>query len=341
MHIKHSLRLLVEQGLSWLPSSHLLQLCQQQIVCIYYHRFELQASDYFRGGYSVKSPHQFEHELQVLLERFEPLSLADLLQLASGRGPQLRKPGLFLSFDDGYRELFDFAAPVLKRSGMPATVFVTTRLLNNQQWLFEDEIGLLLRRLAELPDVQQSECRGRCLSQFQVTPDNLRTVRRRPDAVLTWLWDYLQISPAAELLRYKPYLTDDMVRSMLNQGITFGAHGKSHTLISSMPMPEQFAEITESTALLAERFELPYRVFAFPYGEFDVPRETLQRVFEHGQVDLLFGTRGLVRDEFHPRLVQRVWAENHSGTLMRHLQQSLAAAALRSIRGGNRVRRTT
>ncbi|MGV2336618.1 MAG UNVERIFIED_CONTAM: hypothetical protein LVR18_21770 [Planctomycetaceae bacterium] len=48
-----------------------------------------------------------------------------------------------------------------------------------------------------------------------------------------------------------------------------------------------------------------------------------------------------VHDEFHPRLVQRVWAENHSGTLTRHLQQSLAAAALRTIRGGNRVRRTT
>ncbi|MGV2336619.1 MAG UNVERIFIED_CONTAM: polysaccharide deacetylase family protein [Planctomycetaceae bacterium] len=156
MHIKHSLRLLVEQGLSWLPCSRLLQLCQQQIVCIYYHRFELHASDFFRGEYSVKSPHQFEHELQALLERFEPLSLADLLQSASGRGPQLRKPGLFLSFDDGYRELFDFAAPVLKRLGMPATVFVTTGLLNNQQWLFEDEIGLLLRRLAELPEVQQA-----------------------------------------------------------------------------------------------------------------------------------------------------------------------------------------
>lgn len=339
--MKHTLRKLVEQGLSLIPCSRLLRLCQQQIVCIYYHRFELQASDYFRGGYSVKSPHQFEHELQTLLARFEPVSLADLLKSASGQGPELRKPGLFLSFDDGYRELFDFAAPVLKRLGMPATVFVTTGLLNNQQWLFEDEIGLLLRRLAELPEDQQRECRSLCLSQFQVTPDKLRTARRRPDAVLTWLWDYLQLSPATELLQYQPYLTDDMVRSMLDQGITFGAHGKNHTLISSMPQPEQITEITESTALLAERFALPYRVFAFPYGEFDIPRETLKCVLDQGRVDLLFGTRGLVHDEFHPRLVQRVWAENHSGTLTRHLQQSLAAAALRTIRGGNRVRRTT
>lgn len=339
--MKHSLRLLVEHGLSWLPCIHLLRLCQQQIVCIYYHRFEVQPTDYFRGGYAVKSPRQFEQELHTLLKRFEPVALADLLQSDSGRRPQRRKPGLFLSFDDGYRELYDFAAPVLKHMGVPATVFVTTELLNNHLWLFEDEIGLLLRRLAELPEVQQRECRGHCLNQFQVTPDSLRTARQRPDAVLTWLWDYLQISPAAELLRYKPYLTDDMVRSMLVQGITFGSHGKSHTLISSLPLPEQFAEITESTALLAERFALPYRVFAFPYGEFEVPRETLQRVFDEGQVDLLFGTRGLVRDEFHPRLVQRVWAENHSGTLTRHLQHCLAAAALRSIRGGNCVRRFT
>jgi len=340
LKMKQTLRLLAEKTLSWLPCSRLLQLCNQQILCVYYHRFQLQPTDYFRGGYSVKSPQQFETELRMLLDRFEPVSLQHLLPGASAQRPSTKKPRLFLSFDDGYRELFDFAAPVLKRLKVPATVFITTRLLNNQQWLFEDEIGLLLHHLARLSAVQQRECQNRCLSQFGVSVAGLRSVRRRPDDVLDWLWNYLQLSAAAELTRYQPYLTDTMVSSMLHQGITVGAHGKSHTLISSLTPAQQDAEITESTAFLAERFALPYRVFAFPYGEFELPRQTLQRVLDGGKVDLLFGTRGVIRDEFHPRLLQRVWAENHSGTLSQHLQQSLAAAALRTIRGTNCVSRT-
>jgi peptidoglycan/xylan/chitin deacetylase (PgdA/CDA1 family) len=248
---------------------------------------------------------------------------------------------LFLSFDDGYRELFDLAAPILRRLGVPATVFMTTGLVNNENWLFEDEIGLLLHRLGQLPDLQQRECRSRCLTQFGVLPEALRSVRRRPDDVLNWMWDYLELSRLDELMRYRPYLTDTMIRSMLEQGISFGAHGSSHTLVSLLPAQDQYTEITESTAWLAERFGLNYRVFAFPYGEFDIPRQTLQRVLDEGRIDLLFGTRGLVTDEFHPRLLQRVWAENHRGTLNQHLRQSLATAALRSMRGSNQVRRKT
>lgn len=52
------------------------------------------------------------------------LSLADALALLRGASPF--PPGsIVLTFDDGYRSVYDVAFPILERHGLPATVFLT------------------------------------------------------------------------------------------------------------------------------------------------------------------------------------------------------------------------
>lgn len=72
----------------------------------------------------------FAAQLDFLASRFQPCSpqqLEDLILRGSWSGP---KPGLILTFDDGLRSNFDFAAPMLEQRGFRGWFFLPTAFLD-------------------------------------------------------------------------------------------------------------------------------------------------------------------------------------------------------------------
>jgi len=51
-----------------------------------------------------------------------------------------------ITFDDGYRDFYDQALPVLKRKGVPAAVFVVSDLVGTKRVQVHDKLYLLLAR---------------------------------------------------------------------------------------------------------------------------------------------------------------------------------------------------
>lgn len=72
------------------------------------------------------SPGSFEQQLKFLVEQgYTGVSFGDLMQ-AVATGAALPARPVVLTFDDGYAGVAWYAAPLLRRFGFPATVFVTT-----------------------------------------------------------------------------------------------------------------------------------------------------------------------------------------------------------------------
>jgi peptidoglycan/xylan/chitin deacetylase (PgdA/CDA1 family) len=71
------------------------------------------------------TPKRFEEQMATLVRHCRILSLAQALRELEAGGP--RTSAVVLTFDDGYRDNLVHALPVLKRYGLPATVFVTSR----------------------------------------------------------------------------------------------------------------------------------------------------------------------------------------------------------------------
>ncbi|MEO6060663.1 MAG: polysaccharide deacetylase family protein [Thermoflexales bacterium] len=86
-------------------------------------------ADRIRIDLSV-SPAMFEQQLAYLKENgYTTISLGDLFDaLAGGRG--LPAKPVILTFDDGYRDAYENALPLLKKYGMRATFFIVTDFIH-------------------------------------------------------------------------------------------------------------------------------------------------------------------------------------------------------------------
>jgi peptidoglycan/xylan/chitin deacetylase (PgdA/CDA1 family) len=71
----------------------------------------------------------FEAQVDWYARNYVSLGMKDLLDLQRGVWPHSR-PGLILSFDDGLREAFDHAVPILDRHGFRAWFFVPTKFVD-------------------------------------------------------------------------------------------------------------------------------------------------------------------------------------------------------------------
>jgi peptidoglycan/xylan/chitin deacetylase (PgdA/CDA1 family) len=80
---------------------------------------------------------------QVLREFFEPVHLDAWLQSAA-RGARLPRRAVALTFDDGWRDNFDFAFPVLKELDLPATIFLVSQRIGGGYDSWPNRLGALV-----------------------------------------------------------------------------------------------------------------------------------------------------------------------------------------------------
>ena len=72
---------------------------------------------------------QFEEQLQYFSKHFSSVGYEDLLYLTEGAWNS-DKPGLIISFDDGYRSNFELVAPLLEKYGFTGWFFIPVKLID-------------------------------------------------------------------------------------------------------------------------------------------------------------------------------------------------------------------
>ncbi|OPF76715.1 hypothetical protein VT50_0222990 [Streptomyces antioxidans] len=88
-------------------------------LVVYFHHVHPKISHY-----TALSEAAFEQGLQLLLQHFAPYPAADLV--TGGPLTQPSRPTVLITFDDGYRDCFDHARPLLRRHSLTAVFFVIT-----------------------------------------------------------------------------------------------------------------------------------------------------------------------------------------------------------------------
>jgi peptidoglycan/xylan/chitin deacetylase (PgdA/CDA1 family) len=225
-----------------------------------------------------------ERHLDWLGRRFRLISLDELASHLE-TGEPFDRPVAAVTFDDGYRDVYDYAFPLLRRKGIPAAVFVVTDLVGTSSVHIHDKLYLLLAR---------AFARGRStadavvppLLDLGVPPAKVETIRRAaptatavarvlldelPQAVITAVIDRLQdaIDLDERALRGLDVLTWEMLAEMHAAGMTIGSHTRTHALLTNESGPKVLEEIAGSRLDLATRLGITVDHFAYPSGQYN------------------------------------------------------------------------
>ncbi|MBI4478311.1 MAG: polysaccharide deacetylase family protein, partial [Acidobacteria bacterium] len=85
------------------------------------------------------SRRMFERHIAWLGTQFHFVSLDEIGARALQSRP-FTEPVAAITFDDGYRDVYDHAFPVLQRKGIPAAVFLVTDLVGQPFWQVHDRL---------------------------------------------------------------------------------------------------------------------------------------------------------------------------------------------------------
>ena len=213
-------------------------------------------------------------QLEWLSRECRVVTLEELLSTAWDTHSQ---PRVAITFDDGYLDALEAAAPVLERLGVPATMFVTTRWLEETGEYWWDTLERVLLRDATPPELA-IELGGSAARLPTRTAEERRAAHDRLHAWLVHAslsdrdralsaiqsWSGGQSQP-----RRRPLLADELARLARTPGISIGAHSVNHLALPDQPFAMQQAEVQESVRTLERLLGTRVSTFAFPYGAVD------------------------------------------------------------------------
>ena len=226
----------------------------------------------FDGDVISATTADFRRQMEFVRRNFDVISFCDL-EYCDRTGRSWPERGLLITFDDGYRDNYTQAFPVLKELGLPATMFLITGCVGSAELMWWDLIAYCLlhtpRLWATLPEVS-------------ATPFPLSARRERQDAVrrtLSWIKlvseavksDFLSRLPDelgvslprnAERMR----LSWDEAREMARYGIEFGGHTVTHPVLSQVCDDRLEEEVRQSKREIEKRLGTPVFAFSYPIG---------------------------------------------------------------------------
>lgn len=239
------------------------------------------------------SPARFEAQARFLKANFPVVSLDRMLEdIGAGRGPG--RDSIVITFDDGYRDNHDHAYPVLRKYGLPATVFLTTGHIGSGQVFWWDRVARLAgaTRGAKRParcdvdtypeDLRQplldllgssAEERGRRIDRVASLLKRVREEQK--NAVLEDLERQCGGGPEGTC---PPSLTWDEVREMAEGGVTFGSHTVTHAILTRVTPEQARTEVLASKQAIEKRLGRPVRHFAYPNGMAEDHTPDLERL---------------------------------------------------------------
>jgi len=213
----------------------------------------------------------FEKQLKTIKRYFKPMTVTELAQCKQKVGTT-PKHAVVITVDDGYRDFYEVAYPLLKYYDVPATFYVTTGFVNGDTWLWPDQVAWIINNKNPVSSTITLATRNFDLSQsfselwWPIVSLFLSVSNKeRLDGL-----KQLEISCGVELPKRVPDSYSAVswaeLEEMQTNGIEIGGHTVTHPSLGHMELHEATEEIIQSSVDLTNWLGKRERSFCYPNG---------------------------------------------------------------------------
>jgi peptidoglycan/xylan/chitin deacetylase (PgdA/CDA1 family) len=244
-------------------------LAKSQVIILLYHRVSPDQDNWFLA--EPLSLQGFEEQVEYFSRTYELLSLDKLAYYIQQR-KTLPKKALVITLDDGYKDNYLYAYPILKKHHAPATIFLATGHIGTERLFWYNKAKYIFQATllakADLDDFGKLRLRSRSdkLEAGSLVVERLKRMpERERNSLIEKLADALKVNIPEDLGK-NAILSWDEVKEMSSDGIAFGAHTVNHPILTNVPLERAKWEIVQSKKDIEERLGQPVTAFAYPSG---------------------------------------------------------------------------
>ena len=212
--------------------------------------------------------------MRALREFANPVSLEQLADAVT-HGRTLPERAVAVTFDDGFSDTFEIAFPLLRLHEIPATVFVSTEHVENDEpYWFELTAHLMMRVPPRavvcdecpegLPLAGDGAARRAAIASVHRLLKACANPRRR-QLIEEWRTRFADFIDAHACELSRP-ITKHRILQMARDGIDFGSHTVSHPNLALIDSDAIDRELRGSKAYLEQLLGKPVRSLAYPFG---------------------------------------------------------------------------
>jgi peptidoglycan/xylan/chitin deacetylase (PgdA/CDA1 family) len=215
-------------------------------------------------------PEIFAQQLEYLQKKFRVIPISQLVKELEAK--TLKPYSVAITFDDGHEDFYNNAWPILKRYGLPASIYITTGFVDKKHWLWPDLLRFILMNtkhsLVEVTGVGQLLLNEQhLLTSWNALGDyclGLDAASRR--TFLIGLASQLEVAiPPEPQAPFSP-LNWTQLNEMHHEGLDVGSHTVSHPILSTLNEEDLMRELADSRQRIQEEIgEAPIGI-CYPNG---------------------------------------------------------------------------
>lgn len=265
------------------------------LIILNYHRVykgELITSfDETLFGPSIGSFHQ---QMLWLKENHAVFFSEDEIIYYQQKKKKIPKRSVLITFDDGYKDNFTLAYPVLRSLQIPAIYFIPSGAIRDRTLGWWDIIAFFIKKTKKKAiSVKGDELSLQSDGEKKKTIFHLLQLMKtepysRTQDLLNVLSEECEVEfPSydeqdAELMNWKD------IRDVLSNGIAIGSHTVSHRVLATLDEDKQFEELRSSKRFLEDMLPGNIRSFSYPVGDYTTFSEKTKELARRAGYDAAF-----------------------------------------------------
>ncbi|MAZ26200.1 MAG: hypothetical protein CL868_03855 [Cytophagaceae bacterium] len=303
----------------------------------YYHLIDNKTPGHIKHRYSFKDIDTFVADIKLLKKYYTPLDPKLLFQ----EGFKIPENSFLITFDDGLRQIYQHAYPILAENGLTALNFLNPHYVDNKDLPQEYLCSVLIEHVHQSTQGKISQIAD--FLETRATPDAVQQsinscAYDKRGAMTKHIMDILGFNLEQYLHEEKPYMSLQELTEMKDTGFYFGGHTMSHPRMLQLSLEEQARESMDSIDWVRQNLGLDYSAFAFPFTDKGMTTTLINKLFSYDDKLVIFGNSG-IREDMHPRIVQRISLEKPERDTARHIAMENLYSTYLKLTGKYHIKR--